>query len=533
MYLDFYGLKEKPFSIVPDTAYLFKSRQHTGAYNHLIYGISAKEGFMLITGDVGTGKTTLCRALLNELSARMDHAIETVLIFNPPATPVELLQAILRDLVGMEVAGATKKDLLDSLNHYLLACASAGRDVVVIIDEAQDLSGEILEEVRLLSNLETEKHKLLQIILVGQNELLEKLSSHSLRQLFQRISIHYHLTPLSQQEVESYVKYRLLRAGSHGEIVFTPGAMRMVYRYSRGIPRMIHQVCDKALLAGYVAQKKKITERMVREALNNTVGAHARPARRPLWLSRAALGLGLGGILLLAAAVKLVPLTGGFPAPVQVLHELREPSGRRPAAVPRSLAPLDGPAPTAAADAQQEAPADREAPGNPEEHAPPAPVFHKTVSFDSDGIMRSSANIQCAGEALATILKLRGIPEEVVIRERLKWLEMDRFSFHDNAAPFKLNVSMKLPTLEQMQALQYPCIVALTDERFHYGVLSEIGDTRVVILDPRKGKRELSVAEFERIWTGQAFYVCKDMNTLQGSLQKVGYKPNGAYQKEL
>ncbi len=264
MYEDFYGLHEKPFSLTPDPKFLFLSRNHRDALEHLTYGIEQKEGFILITGDVGSGKTTICRYLLE----RMNRKIKTALILNPLLSEEELLQSIINDF-GLTTSATTKKELIDKLNQFLLDCAAGGETLVLIIDEAQNLSFPVLEQVRILSNLETEKEKLLQIILVGQMELKEKLNLPKLRQLDQRISIRYHLGHLNQDEVFRYIEHRLTVAGSSGGITFTKEALRTIFQYSGGIPRLINLICDRALLAGYTSQTNRITYQLVKRSIES------------------------------------------------------------------------------------------------------------------------------------------------------------------------------------------------------------------------------------------------------------------------
>ena len=285
MYEEFYGLKEKPFNLTPDPRYFFLSENHREAYEHLLYGIREKEGFILITGEVGTGKTTLCRTLLNQIDP---NATDTALIFNPLLSEQELLQCILSDF-GVKSRARAKKGYLDELNQFLLRQQSLNRHSILIIDEAQLLSLPVLEEIRILSNLETEKEKLLQIILIGQNELGEKLSLPRLRQLNQRISIRYSLRPLRKEEVPRYIQRRLMVAGSSGDIQFTSGAMRQVVRFSGGIPRLINLACDRALLAGYAAQSRQIQRRTVLKGLKSLEGQEAVPVART-FTKRLALG---------------------------------------------------------------------------------------------------------------------------------------------------------------------------------------------------------------------------------------------------
>lgn len=265
MYTDFFGLTEKPFKITPDPSFLFMSETHLEALNHLLYGIKNGEGFILITGDVGSGKTTLCRCLLQ----KMDYDAKVALILNPMLSEKELLTTILHDF-GVEIKAFTKKGLLDTLNLFLLKQFERDKKpAVVIIDEAQDLTARLLEQIRLLSNMETNKEKLLQIVLIGQNELKEKLQTPELRQLNQRVTIRYELKYLNKQETETYIYHRLLIAGANGRISFTPQAIDIIFRYSKGIPRLINIVTDRALLCGYLESCNKISKIIVKNGIES------------------------------------------------------------------------------------------------------------------------------------------------------------------------------------------------------------------------------------------------------------------------
>jgi general secretion pathway protein A len=267
MYLEFYGLAEPPFSMTPDPRYLFLSRRHREAYEHILYGITQRKGFIQITGEVGAGKSTLCRAVLEALGA----GYATALILNPVMTGIQLLRSILREL-SLPDRGNDRVRLVERLNTFLLEKTRTGEDVVLFVDEAQDMSDDLLEEVRLLSNLETDDRKLLQIVLVGQPELRAKLDSPRLRQLRQRITVRYHLGALERDETEPYVLHRLRVAGADGRPSFTRPAIRGVYSYSRGVPRLVNAVCDATLLCGWVEGRDLLGWRQVRRAIGELEG---------------------------------------------------------------------------------------------------------------------------------------------------------------------------------------------------------------------------------------------------------------------
>jgi len=272
MYENYYGFAEKPFSLTPDPKYLYRSESHANAFDLLQYAIRRREGFVAITGDIGTGKTTLCRALLEHI----DRATFTALVLNPFLTEEDLLKRILQDfgVVSRDeakagrLASATKQELIDTLYDFLLSLVSLNASAVLIIDEAQNLPRSVLEQVRILSNLETDKEKLLQIILVGQLELQAQLRAPDLRQLDQRISIRYELQPLDRDGVAAYVAHRITIAGATTGVTFTADAIDAVHRFSGGIPRLINLICDRALLSGFSTHAPRITGEHVTRAAN-------------------------------------------------------------------------------------------------------------------------------------------------------------------------------------------------------------------------------------------------------------------------
>ncbi|MDD5761287.1 MAG: AAA family ATPase [bacterium] len=268
MYGEYFSLKERPFSLTPDPDFLFLSESHQRALDHLLFGLESGEGFIVVTGDIGVGKTTVCRALLRRLPERFS----TALVVNTLLTEKELLRTVLDDF-GAPVPDGTRKDLLDALNRFLLAEAEAGRRPVLIIDEAQNLAPPLLEQVRLLSNLETEKRKLLQIVLFGQKELQEKLRLPQLRQFDQRITVRATILPLDLRETSRYIQHRMSVAGASGSAFLSPAAERLLHRRSRGVPRRINQLCDRALLAACVRSAAQVErEDVVRAAASLSDG---------------------------------------------------------------------------------------------------------------------------------------------------------------------------------------------------------------------------------------------------------------------
>jgi type II secretory pathway predicted ATPase ExeA len=273
MYESYYGFTEKPFSLTPDPKYLYRSQSHGDAFDLLQYAIRRREGFVVVTGDIGTGKTTLCRALLE----RIDRTTFTALVLNPFLTEEDLLKRILQDfgvisrdeVKAGRLAHVTKQELIETLYDFLLSLIPLKASAVLIIDEAQNLPLPVLEQIRILSNLETDKEKLLQIILVGQLNLQTLLRSPEMRQLDQRVSIRYELKPLDGEAVSAYVPHRLTIAGGNASVIFTPKALRQVHRWSGGIPRLINLICDRALLAGFSIRSNRITPDMVARAADS------------------------------------------------------------------------------------------------------------------------------------------------------------------------------------------------------------------------------------------------------------------------
>jgi general secretion pathway protein A len=310
MYAAYFGLKQEPFSIAPDPRLLFMSEQHREALAHLLYGVQGGGGFVLLTGEIGTGKTTVCRSFLEQVPKQVQLAY----IFNPKLTVIELLETVCHEFgVPMELPAhraATVKDYLDPLNEFLLQSHAAGRNSVLVIDEAQNLAPEVLEQLRLLTNLETSERKLLQIILIGQPELRDMLARPELEQLAQRVIARYHLRAMAPQESELYVRHRLEACGLQRPLPFNRAALRSIHAATGGVPRRINLLCDRALLGAYANGQGEVTRRVVRQAAAEVFPRGSQP--RQAW-SRTAL----------TAAVALVAAAGLLAASTRVVEPMQ------------------------------------------------------------------------------------------------------------------------------------------------------------------------------------------------------------------
>jgi general secretion pathway protein A len=463
MYTSFFGLQEKPFAITPDPRFLYLSERHAEALAHLLYGINEAGGFVQLTGEVGTGKTTVIRSLLEQLPGHADVA----LILNPRVTPAEFLLTICEELhIHVPEAGSgSTKTLMDLLGRYLLETHARGRRVVLIVDEAQNLSAQTLEQVRLLTNLETATTKLLQIILIGQPELRDLLDQPDLRQLAQRITGRYHLSPLSVDESAGYVKHRMRVAGATAE-AFTPAALREIYRLSGGIPRVINVMCDRALLGAFTREEHRVGAAYIRQAASEVYG---RPVPAP-WLKWATTGA-------IAAALALV----GFGAWSYLGQRRGEPTA--------ATAPAGGTGSGAVSGtAQATDAAPQPAPASTAMTAPAA----ATDALPLDQLLVRHGNDTTTEAALGKLFAMWGA----------KYTPTQGRGC-DQATQQGLECLFQKGSWAQLRTLNRPAILTLTDDvgRTHQVVLSTLTDEKATI-DLGGQSRDVSIGSLSRYWFG-------------------------------
>jgi len=453
MYTSFFGLQEKPFAITPDPRYLYLSGRHAEALAHLLYGINESGGFIQLTGEVGTGKTTVIRSLLEQLPGHADVA----LILNPRITPAEFLLTICEELhipVPEQGRGSTKT-LMDLLGRHLLDTHARGRRVVLIVDEAQNLSSETLEQVRLLTNLETATTKLLQIILIGQPELRDLLDRAELRQLAQRITGRYHLDPLSPEESAGYVRHRMRVAGATAE-VFTPSALREIQRLSHGVPRVINVISDRALLGGFTREEHRVGGALIRQAASEVYG---RPIPAP-WLKWATAAAAVAAVGLVA--VGLVSLwSKNQQAPAPAAAEAVESSPAT--AIPAAAAMADAVTPAAVAEPVQ-----------------------------LDDLLAANAGDTTTEAALSRLFKAWGAN-----------YDPSRGTGCEQAASQGLECLFQKGSWAQLQTLDRPAILTLTDEagRTHQVVLEGLTD-ETASFGIGDQVSTVPIAEASRYWFG-------------------------------
>ena len=464
MYTSFFGLQEKPFAITPDPRYLYLSERHAEALAHLLYGINEAGGFIQLTGEVGTGKTTVIRSLLEQLPGHADVA----LILNPRVTPAEFLLTICEELhVPVPESGqGSTKTLMDLLGRHLLDTHARGRRVVLIVDEAQNLSTQTLEQVRLLTNLETATTKLLQIILIGQPELRELLDQPDLRQLAQRITGRYHLNPLSEDESAGYVKHRMRVAGATAE-VFTPSALREIHRLSGGIPRVINVICDRALLGAFTQEDHRAGATLVRQAASEVYG---RPVPAP-WLKWTTAAAVAAALALVAVGVWTFTTQRTARTTDAVRAGAAAPDV---AALPAAAGPDD-----AAVDAIPAAASATRPAGAP-------------AAVPLDLLLVRHGNDTTTEAALGKLFALWGAMYEPA-----------RGRGCDQAGRQGLECLFQKGSWAQLRALNRPAILTLTDDvgRTHQVVLTGLSDEQAT-LDLGGEAREVSITALSRYWFG-------------------------------
>ncbi len=467
MYLSFFGLNEKPFAITPDPRYLYLSERHAEALAHLLYGINEAGGFVQLTGEVGTGKTTIIRSLLSQTPK---HA-HIALILNPRMTAPEFLRTICEEL-ALEIpwgSAGSQKDLVDILNRYLLRAHAEGRRIVLVVDEAQNLAPDVLEQVRLLTNLETNTQKLLQIILIGQPELRELLARTELRQLAQRITGRYHLAPLSRAESEAYVLHRLRVAGATSE-VFTSGALAEVFRLSGGVPRVINVICDRALLGAYTQDRHRVSGALVRRAAGEVFGRRFAPRWLP-WIGAS------------AAAIALVALTALVWQFAPWRATAREQTSHSTAVTP------------AAARAD-----------SPESVATEVPARSAEVALSS--LLAQSANRTGPDNAFGRLFELWKVPYVAGQEDPCT-----------QAVRHGLECVLQRGSFGQLRLYNRPVILMLNDDEGapHQVVLSSLGNetARIELGDK---SHDVSVAELARYWLGDYVLLWKPVTRTMRNL---------------
>lgn len=513
MYLSFFHLKEAPFNLTPDPRFLFMSQSHREAFDHLLFGIHQRRGFIEVVGGIGTGKTTLCRAIMEELEGK----VSTALIFNTFLSEIELLKAI-NDEFGIDSSGGSRKELIDVLNRFLIDQLARGGNACLILDECQNLQVPVLEQIRVLSNLETENEKLLQIVMVGQPEFHDLLKTPPLKPLDERIHVRSFLDSLTEEDTRGYISHRLTVAGSRGDIVFTEGALRAIYEYSQGIPRRINTVCDRCLIIAYSQETLRITKDHAHRALEE-IQAGVPVPRRSLtgrravsWVKLQRPALAVAGIAVLSGAVFL----GTVIAP-------------KPSAPPRL-----GPAPAGQI---------------PE--TPPGPRVEWAPA--SEGLAREEVDTQGVAETFPTPSEPEaGGPLHEEIRERLflglSELRAPVEGFRGDFVPDFMGMEARrfVVSWQDLMRFQRPCLLELFlegDVNSTLVVLRGISDGFARIQDGEMKDRLVSREDLARSWFGGVWILMpaglsrdplkprargESVFRLQRQLARLGYLTEGA-----
>ncbi len=485
MYIKYFDLAEQPFNMTPDPRFFYFSKKHEDALSNLLFGISERKGFITITGEIGTGKTTLCRLLLNKL----DKKVKTSLIFNPNLTTIELLQAINQDF-GIASSSISKKELVDALNVFLLGVLKKGDNAVLIIDEAQNLTPECLEEIRMLSNLETDRDKLLQIILVGQPELRKKLELERLKQLNQRIALRYHLEPFDLKETRAYILHRLKIAGGDDKVFFTQQAFDKIYEYSQGTPRLINILCDKVLLAAFVSDTKTISNQTVDAAIKELRGDNFPSEKKILIFNN-------NRFSKKDIIPKSLPITGLLLLILLVFFIVGYQKGIIGALVKDNS--------TAANNTLSK--------------------NESSLEYDKDSILRIKKPEDSKIASLMTLLKVWRVE---FLKDDVFWGknkdEKEYKEYKDIIKNFGFEIYY-VRDFNQIKLLNYPLLINIKkDGEEHYAVLRHIDNNSATIFDPLNGRVTYSLKELEAIWKGEGVIFWKRLDGINVPMSNV--KPN-------
>jgi general secretion pathway protein A len=481
MYTDYFGLNENPFSIAPDPLYLYMSEHHREALAHLKYGIKSDGGFVLLTGEVGAGKTTLCRSLLQQLPENVVVAY----VLNPKVSVIELLETICDELHIARPEPVSIKKLVDRLNSYLLVSNARGLKTVLIIDEAQNLSIEVLEQLRLLTNLETNRYKLLQVVLLGQPELLQILNRQEMRQLSQRVTARCHLGSLNEEDISSYVQHRLNIAGCNRQI-FPENLSKTLFQLTGGIPRLINLVCDRALLGAYVLERKQVDKRILEQAAREVLGDHSsQKLKISPWL---ALGLVCIALLFFTAGFwtwKTFPLASNLSPAAPMTNspaEPVEPSSSVTISPPAEATPQvveQMPPESLAAAGMDQEPGQKEAP-------PPAESLPTTWPMDF-------ATSQSKQSAFADLATLWGIPAV-----------SNRPDYCTYAKEYDLACLARKDSLETLRNMNRPAILTLYADDgapFHV-VIAELENDRALFI-AGETQQAMDISAITSRWFGE------------------------------
>jgi general secretion pathway protein A len=504
MYLQFYGFKEAPFNLTPDSKFLFLSHRHQEALAALLFGVQERKGFILLTGDIGCGKTTLCRAMLSQLDPEQ---VKICVVLNSYLTDLELLKTI-NEGFGLAAESESKKTLLDTLNEYLVKEFGLGHNVVLIIDEAQNLRPETLEQIRMISNLETETAKLIQIMLVGQPELRRTLALPELEQLNQRITVRYHITPLEEAEIPDYVKHRLAVAEPQVEITLSPQAYRLIFHYSKGVPRRINVICDRALLVGYIQGSFNLDDKLVQRAVNEVRGesgqfssaagasstASGIPGTGGIWIQR--LGIGLAYLIFFAGCI-------GFGAWLYSRNSAREPenisAAKTPTAypsptpqVPDRVTASPTPAPSGKATAT---PQPTQTP-KPTPTPSPTPLIFDNWQTDPESILRVRSESLAEAAAYINLVRRWDIIIDMPLFQNTPPQQVAQF---DMLAMVKqLNFSaFSTDQISEALRLDMPVLVSLGDGQTFapWVVINSVAGEVFEVIDPIRGRLMINRAK--------------------------------------